>query len=98
MVINKKSLIENIPAQIAAIPGQLESYANKVANQIVQDTSYLAEAKLAVVQNAVANSLVDLFQNECTAQVLSAVMIQPLKDEVQRVTDDVLSRKLISIG
>jgi hypothetical protein len=97
-VENIKTLLEDIPAQINAIPGKVETYANKVAQQIVSDVEHLAQAQIAVTQHAVASSLVSLFENECSAQILSAVMSQPLKNEVTRVSNELKNKKLISIG
>ena len=92
------NILLDIPGQIASIPNQLIDYANKVVNQIATDISYIAQAQIAIVQNSIANSLVGLFDDECSSQILSAVMTQPLKDEVSKVSKIIQNKKLISIG
>lgn len=93
-----KNLLLDIPGQITSIPGQLETYANKIANQIISDVTHLAQAQIAVAQNAVAQGITSLFDNECTSQILSSVMAQPLKNEVEKLSAELKSKKLISIG
>lgn len=92
-----KSFLEDIPNQIAAIPAIAEAYANRITQQIASDVGVLAQAQIEVIEHAVAQNLVSLFQDECASQVLAAVMTQDMKTEVTKVVTDIKSKKLISL-
>lgn len=86
-----KSLIDDIPRQIDAIPGQLQAYAEKISSQIIDDGAALAAGQITLLQNSVAQNLVSLFQDECAAQILSSVMGQEMKNEVEKVSNSAKS-------
>jgi len=92
------SFLKDIPHQITIIVAQTEAFANKVVNQIANDVGALAQAQVDIIEHAVAQSMVSLFQDECAAQVLAAVMSQPMKNEVNSVVDKIKAKKLISIS
>ena len=93
-----QDFLDDIPHQIEIVIAQTEAFANKVVNQIAADVGALAQAHVAIVEHAVAQSMVSLFQDECASQVLAAVMSQPMKNEVTSVVDKIKSKKLISIS
>lgn len=80
-----KKIIDDIPGQIATMPSVLANYATTITSQIAADVGVLAQAKLNVIEHAISNSLVELLQDECASQILSAVMTNDLKNEVNTV-------------
>lgn len=96
-VENIEAFLLDIPNQINAIPGLLGNYVTKVTDQILSDVESLVQAQIAVKQNAIAASLTSLFNDPCTSQILSAVMTQPLKDEVSKFSSAIADAKSISI-
>jgi hypothetical protein len=91
-------LMADIPRQIAAIPAQIEAYANKLEQQVITDVAALAQARIVVAQNAIAAHLVTLVDDECVGAIFAGLMTEPLKLEVKKVTDVIKAKKLISIS
>jgi hypothetical protein len=85
----------DIPGQIDAIPGQLNTYANQLSRQIVLDTAALATARIVITQNAIANHLVTLISDPCIGAILAGTMAEPLKKEVLKASNTLLSKKII---
>jgi len=83
-----KNALTNLPRDAAAIPGILAAYTAKIADQINNDVAALAQAQLDVAQAAVASSLVSFLEDECMSQVVSAVMTQPLRNEVEKARNE----------
>lgn len=98
MTNNVKEFLSDIPNQINLIPTILTDYVDAVGAQIESDIGVLAQAKMDIIQHSLANNLVELFQDECASQILSAVMTQSLKNEVSTVVDMVKSKKISSLG
>lgn len=92
---NIENFLEDIPNKIDGIVSDMENYANDVVHQIESDVEALAQAQLNLVQEAIANNLTSLFDDECVGQVLSSVMTQPMKNEVTKVSDAIKAKKLI---
>lgn len=92
-----KAFLEDIVNEISNLPGKLEAYINKVAQQIASDVAVLVQAQLDVLQNVLAQGMASLSLDPCTSQILSAVMTQPMKNEVDKVTDAIKTKKLISL-
>lgn len=84
----------DIPGQIAAIPAQLNTFANKLAQQIVTDVDALVKARLVITQNAIAAHLVTLIDDECVGAIVASMMTVPLRKEVDKVTTLIKSKKI----
>ena len=67
------------------------------SKQVIADVAVLSQARLVLMQNAVAQSLVALIGDECVGAVLVGVMTEPLKIEVAKAASEILSKKLITI-
>ena len=93
-----KDFLEDIPHQVEIVTAQTEAFANKVVKQIADDEGALAQAQVDIIEHAVAQSMVSLFQDECASQVLAAVMTAPMHQEVTSVVDKIKAKKLISIS
>ena len=93
-----KSFLDDIPHQIDIIVAQTEAFSNRIVNQIASDVGALVQAQIDVVEHAVAQNMVSLFQDECASQVLAAVMAQPMRNEVNSVVDKIKEQKLIKLG
>lgn len=93
-----EDFLKDIPGEINKIPAKIEAYANKIAEQVVTDMSALATARVIVAQNAIAAHLVTLVEDECMGAIFSAMLTEPLKKEVTKVTDAIKAKKLISIS
>ena len=92
-----ESFLKNIPGMITQIPSILESYSNMLTKQVIADVAVLSQARLVLMQNAVAQSLVALIGDPCVGAVLAGVMTEPLKFEVAKAASEILSKKLITI-
>jgi hypothetical protein len=90
-----KSFLSNIIGVINDLPNVLGRVINNIGQQIVSDVAALATAQLTIIEHSIAQNLLSLFQDECTSQVLAAVMSNPLKKEVTSAVDKIKSRKLI---
>jgi hypothetical protein len=77
----------DIPGQIAALPGQLNTYIAQQENQIIKDVAALAQARIVITQNAIATHLVTLISDPCVSEIMAGVMTAPLKKEVVKVAD-----------
>lgn len=80
-----ESLLLDIPRQAALIPTLVAGYIAKVADQIVADTQALAQAQLDVVQQSLAQHITSMLDDECLGSIASAVMTQPMRNEVDKV-------------
>lgn len=92
-----KQLLLDIPGMINSIPAALDTYINKVANQVASDLQILAQGQLDVLQANISQVMVSLFDDECTGAILGAVMTQPMRDEVDKVATKVSQSKIKSI-
>jgi hypothetical protein len=98
IVVVIKEFLTNIPKYINSTPAILDTFSNKIAQQILSDVTALTQAQIIVIQAAVAQNLISLSQDECTSQILAAVMTQPMKTAVTKAIDSAKSKKLISIA
>lgn len=92
-----ESFLLNIPNSVNQIPKILESYANRLVAQVIADGEVLIQARLLLMQKAMAESLVSLIGDECLGAVLAGIMTEPLKAEVQSAATKLLSKKQINI-
>jgi hypothetical protein len=77
----------NVAANIAGMTAAAGVFVTKVAEQILSDTAALANAQLQLAEAAVASSVSSLVQDECMAAIMSSVMSQGLKNEVNKVIE-----------
>lgn len=77
----------NIAANIAGVAATTGAFITKVADQILADTTALTNAQLQLAEAAIASSVASLVQDECMAAIMSSVMSQGLKNEVNKVIE-----------
>jgi hypothetical protein len=87
----------NTITNINNIESLTSQYINKIAAQIASDVNTLIQAQIDIVQQSVAQSLTDLIGDECAGQIMSAVMSQPLRNEVTKVKDRIVNQRLLAI-
>jgi hypothetical protein len=80
-----KALLADTVNNINSVPGKLQQFASVVANQIAADQAAFAQAKIDLVQQAVAASIVELVDDECFGSILGNVMNQKMTEEVNKV-------------
>jgi hypothetical protein len=92
----KSFLIDTI-AKINNIESITNQYVNKITAQIIADVAALAKGQMDIIQHSVATALTGLIHDECAAQIMAAVMNQPLKNEVDKVATEILNKTKIAI-
>jgi hypothetical protein len=76
---------QDVIGKIASTTAALGNLSTKIANQIISDTTALVNAQLQIAEAALANSVTELAQDECMGAIMSSVMSQGLKNEVNKV-------------
>lgn len=77
----------NISSGIAGMTAKAGAFVVQVANQILSDTNSLVNAQLQLAEAAIASSVSSLVKDECMAAIMSSVMSQGLKNEVNKVIE-----------